>query len=250
MQAVHRASSMTGVAGVETHLVASGPPLDYSFKELRSCAEIETEEPRSGVKRGGGPAVGSNESGKDPGAEADDAEGGATASGVLVARSMGSTGKPKKVMRLVTISIKLNNNMLDTLSGLQPSLESVMHSPIMNLQWIDLSFNQLTTIEPELLRFMNLKALYLHGNCIKNLSSVDRLKKLPKLLSLTLNGNPIESTRIYRVYVIGTLSSLRSLDHSTITADEVAGAASWIKGHIERAKKRAEERKFASMDED
>lgn len=230
-------------------LVASGPPLDYSFKELRSCAEIETEEPRSGVKRAGGPAAGA-ESGKD-GAEGEDAEGGAAATGVLARSTVAATGKPiKKVVRQVTTSIKLNNNMLDTLSGLQPSLESVMNNPLMNLQWIDLSFNQLARIEPDLLRFVNLKALYLHGNCIKALTSVDNLRKLPKLLSLTLNGNPVESTRIYRVYVVGALPGLRSLDHSTITGDEVSSASAWYKGHVEREKSRKVERENARMSDD
>eukprot|EP00435_Cladocopium_sp_Y103_P066695 s344_g29.t1 len=36
--------------------VCAGPPLDFSFKELRASVQIETEEPRSGVKRSIAPA--------------------------------------------------------------------------------------------------------------------------------------------------------------------------------------------------
>mmetsp|Transcript_18625 Transcript_18625/g.39919 ORF Transcript_18625/g.39919 Transcript_18625/m.39919 type:complete len:141 (+) Transcript_18625:1740-2162(+) len=140
--------------------------------------------------------------------------------------------------------------MLESISGLQLALETVMRAPLMNLQWIDLSFNQLTTIEPELFRFVNLKALYLHGNCIKALATTEKLRKLPKLMSLTMNGNPIEASRIYRVYVIGALPNLRSLDHSTITADEAEVATAWFKAHLDRAKKREEERSFAALEED
>lgn len=100
------------------------------------------------------------------------------------------------------------------------------------------------------MRFLNLKALYLHGNCIKSLASVDKLKKLQKLLSLTLNGNPIESTSIYRTYVIGAVPQIRSLDHSTITQDEVSNAAAWYKGHQERARKRAEDKQFGGPDDE
>merc|ERR1719499_336848 len=111
-----------------------------------------------------------------------------------------------------------------------------MPCPIMSLMWLDLSFNQLVTIEPELMRFHNLKALYLHGNCIRSLPSIERLRRLPKLLSLTLNGNPIEANKIYRTYIVGALPMLRSLDHSTITEDERLGATVWFKAHMQRVK--------------
>merc|ERR1719215_1654995 len=235
---------------MDSPLIANGPPLNYSFKELRCCSEIETEEPRSGLKLSAPdpPRDAAAEQG-----EEGDAAGGATNSGAAMPTRaiVSQNGKPiRKVLRQVTTAVKLNNNMLATVSGLQPSLESVMSSVVMNLQCSDLSFNQLVTVEPELLRFLNLKALYLHGNCIKSLSSVDRLKKLPKLISLTMNGNPVDSTRIYRVYVIGSLPNLRSLDHSTITQDEISSAAAWYAGHQERAKKKAEERQFAGLDDD
>mmetsp|Transcript_37858 Transcript_37858/g.109232 ORF Transcript_37858/g.109232 Transcript_37858/m.109232 type:complete len:273 (-) Transcript_37858:294-1112(-) len=261
--------AMRGAHAADAPLVASGPPLDYSFKELRSCAELETEEPRSGTKRAPPEsppkdAGAAGAPGAEPAAGEAPNEDAAIATSTMrsnaphlsasttafATRAPAPAGKPlKRVMRMVTTSIKLNNNMLETVSGLPMALEFVMPNPVINLQWVDLSFNQLVTIEPDLLRFVNLKALYLHGNCIKALSAVDRLKKLSKLVSLTMNGNPIESSRVYRTYVIGAVPQLRSLDHSTITQDEVSASAAWYKGHQERARKRAEARENAGVDD-
>jgi len=224
----------------EVTLVANAPPLDYSFKELHQCSEIETEEPRSGEKRA---PIDNKEGDKSHGHGADAAGStsmGAGASGTMV-KANPLEPKLRVVLRKVTTSVKLNNNLLESAVGLPQALESAMPNPLLNLQWLDISFNQLVTVEPDLLRFLNLKALYMHGNCISRLSAVDRLRKLPKLLSLTLNGNPIESSKIYRVYAIGALPGLKSLDHSTITDDEAKNAAVWYQGHLVRQKKRREE---------
>jgi hypothetical protein len=247
---------------------ASGPPLDYSFKELRSCAEIETEEPRSGARRmpdtreGGGDGV----DGESAGAEGEDAagavtatatgnapgagRGGATGGGLAATNatqvtalpSATAAGSQKKlfVIKKVTTAVKLNNNLLETAQGLPEALGLAMNNPTVTLQWLDLSFNKLVTIDAALLRFVNLKALYLHGNCIRSLPAVEKMRKLPKLLILTLNGNPIESSKIYRPYVIGSLPALKSLDHSTVTDDETQSAISWFKGHVRRKKERDE----------
>jgi Leucine-rich repeat (LRR) protein len=60
------------------------------------------------------------------------------------------------------------------------------------LLWIDLSYNYLETIEDEILKFPNLKTLFLHGNYIANLEEARKLSGLTQLASLTLYGNPIE----------------------------------------------------------
>merc|ERR1712232_1091011 len=114
----------------------------------------------------------------------------------------------------------------------------VMEDPLRNCQWIDLSFNQLRSIEPALLQFQQLKALYLHGNQIKSLPSIERLRRLPKLRSLTLNGNPVECCRAYRAYVVGALPHLASLDHSKVTQDEVQASAAWFQEHLRRLQQR------------
>merc|ERR1719238_2576677 len=106
-----------------------------------------------------------------------------------------------------------------------------MANPLVALQWLDLSFNQLVTVEDSLLRFQ-------------------KLKELPKLLILTLNGNPIESSKVYRPYIIGALPNLRALDHSTVTEDETQSAVSWFKGHLRRKKERDERLKDMALAND
>eukprot|EP00747_Dinoflagellata_sp_TGD_P163550 gnl/TRDRNA2_/TRDRNA2_182328_c0_seq1.p1 gnl/TRDRNA2_/TRDRNA2_182328_c0~~gnl/TRDRNA2_/TRDRNA2_182328_c0_seq1.p1 ORF type:complete len:246 (-),score=34.89 gnl/TRDRNA2_/TRDRNA2_182328_c0_seq1:109-846(-) len=226
-------------------LVAAGPPLDYSFKELRSVAELETEDPRSGgaqklqsqpqaTRTADGANAAEETAGPSPTQELSRTNG---ASGATKERTL----KPKRIsVKYVTTSVKLNNNHLETVVGLGQMLEFAMPNPLLSLEWIDLSFNQLVTIEPALLRFVNLRALYLHGNCISSLPATERLNKLPKLMSLTLNGNPIENSKIYRSYVIGSVHGLRTLDHTTITEDERSNANGWFAAHLDRAKIRQE----------
>merc|ERR1711985_121376 len=122
-----------------------------------------------------------------------------------------------------------------------------MENALMNLQWIDLSHNHLTTIEPVLTKYTNLKAIYLHGNRIKCLPSVDRLRRLPKLISLTLNGNPIEACRIYRRFVIGALPNLRKIDHSTVTDDELEASYAWYQMYLKRHEERKKKLEEAEM---
>lgn len=223
--------------GRTSPFVTSGPPLDFSFKELKNCAEIELDEYRVGRRHSVTEktlleGIG-NEFACSPGNTSGGNLGASAQATQLVQPS-------RCVVRRVTTSVKLNNNMLETVSGLPDVLGIAIGSPLMSIQWLDLSFNQLVTVEPELLRFLNLKALYLHGNCFKSMSAVERLKKLPKLLSLTLNGNPIECGKNYRRHVIGILPQLRSLDHSTITEDELHSSAAWYKGHLQRSAERKE----------
>lgn len=263
------ATMLPGCAAVG-ELVA-GSPLDYSFKELKNVLEMETEEPRGGGKRRpqaekdaaaaaqvNGEAVDGSASPPTANATAGDtakngsAPGGANASGMLGASNKSgggaatqlrpAAGAPirKRRVRKITMAVKLNNNMIDSITDLPQALEFVMDDPIRNLQWIDLSFNQLQSIQAELLAFKQMKALYLHGNHIKSLPSVERLRRLPKLISLTLNGNPIECYPFYRRYVVGALPDLRTLDHSTITDDEVASAQDWFQAHSQRSKIRSE----------
>jgi Leucine-rich repeat (LRR) protein len=49
------------------------------------------------------------------------------------------------------------------------------------LEWLDLSYNYLQKIEPEIMLFPNLKTLYLHGNYITNLEEAKKLSDLPYL---------------------------------------------------------------------
>mmetsp|Transcript_30662 Transcript_30662/g.56026 ORF Transcript_30662/g.56026 Transcript_30662/m.56026 type:complete len:244 (+) Transcript_30662:51-782(+) len=216
-------------------LVAVDVPVDYSFKELRHVSELETEEPRLG-KRKTQPQAGqqTQEAAPDP-------HSAQQVQTLTKPAALGSsTSQRKRVVKKVTAVVKLNNNMFETMAGLPEALQFVMDDPLVNMQWLDLSFNQLASVEPVLLQFPNMKALYLHGNCIQSLGSVERLKGLPKLLSLTLNGNPLGSAKTYRPFVVGAVPQLKSLDHSTITDDEHNSAAAWYEAHQKRLRERAE----------
>jgi len=236
--------------------VASGPPLDYSFKDLKSCAEIEAKEPRSGFGRSGTEDAALDNTGEVNAAGTSSAVSPDAFTSALVPQALTTrTGVPpgtrqRFFVRVVTTSVRLNNNLLETVEGLPKSLESSLSDPLANILWLDLSFNMLHTVEPELLRFQSLKTLYLHGNRIKSMPAIERLRKLPSLLSLTLNGNPIESHRYYRHFTIGALPHVKTLDHTSITRDERVDANVWFSGHLLRLKKRRELAEEAAYDED
>ena len=100
-----------------------------------------------------------------------------------------------------------------------------------NLRWLDLSYNYLTSIEPEILEFRNLKTLYLHGNWISHMKEVVKLSELDELRCLTLHGNPIEQIPGYRMYVIGFLlkthQTLKKFDTVLITKKERDSVIVW-----------------------
>jgi len=112
--------------------------------------------------------------------------------------------------------IKLNNNHLQDMKGLQDVFEQVLLNPT-SVTWIDLSFNELTHIDPALSEFKQLQILYLHGNRIDDISEVDKLSSVTSLKKLALHGNSIENVKNYRSYVISRLPSLISLDMSLVT---------------------------------
>jgi len=253
----------------------AAPPLDYSWKELKTCIEIDTEEPRGGRRRphtvaereaaasaaatGGAeePAASSapaapGEATTVAGPEGNEASAAAAGSGLAAAMQLRASEKltpmtPRR-LRKVTTALKLNNNSLESLQDLPPALKLVMEEPFRNLQWIDLSWNGLTKIEESLLGFRQLKALYLHKNKIKKLPAIDCLKVMPALLSLTLNGNPIEERQIYRQYIVGALPKLRVLDHVAVTEEQVYAAGAWFKAHLKRLAIRKDKLEEARLD--
>ena len=80
----------------------------------------------------------------------------------------------KKYVKTETRTLFLNNNEIRSIDSLLPTLNSVMREPE-RLKWLDLSFNYLEHIEPEILCFPELKTLYLHGNYIFELKDVKKL---------------------------------------------------------------------------
>nr|XP_012312297.1 transmembrane O-methyltransferase isoform X1 [Aotus nancymaae] len=112
--------------------------------------------------------------------------------------------KRSKSGKSLTQSLWLNNNVLNDLRDFNQVASKLLKHPE-NLAWIDLSFNDLTSIDPVLTTFFNLSVLYLHGNSIQRLGEVNKLAVLPRLRSLTLHGNPMEEEKGYRAQV-GTMS--------------------------------------------
>lgn len=149
-------------------------------------------------------------------------------------------GVRKKTVKKLCRTLLLNNNEIRTVASLLPTLEIVMKVPS-RLKWLDLSFNYLTKVEPDILDFPELKCLYLHGNYIYNLEEVKKLSNLENLIGLTLHGNPIEQIPGYRLFVLGIMYSkfgaLKKLDSVVITRKEEEGCFVWNEHLFKKAKK-------------
>ena len=92
---------------------------------------------------------------------------------------------------------------------------------------LDLSCNRFIAVPDELLLLERLAVLYLHGNIIAKLKTVDKLRKIPMLRAVTLHGNEVEEVDGYRPYVISLCKGLRALDFTTITPKERRDADLW-----------------------
>ena len=139
--------------------------------------------------------------------------------------------RKKKIEYSVT-SLLLNSNEIRDITGLANTLLWVLPKSNPNqLQWLNLSYNYLTKIDPEILNFPLLKSLSLHGNYISEIEEVKKLCKIATLQSLTLNGNPIEEIKGYRLYVLGMMYSkfetLKKLDSVIITKLEFDNVIVW-----------------------
>ena len=158
-------------------------PVDFSFCELKSIAEVLDEDPRPSPEVFG-----------------------------VQSSSKGKNGKSSSK------SIKFNNNKLPNVNGLNAFVETFLVD-IHALCWLDLSFNNLKIIDTEILGFPNLKILNLHENKIVDISEVDKLRSLQNLKKLSLYGNPLAS-RGYRMMVLSKLKQLEEFDFSRITRAE------------------------------
>lgn len=139
---------------------------------------------------------------------------------------------------MFSTALRVASNSISTLNDLPVALEGVMHEPSA-LNWIDASFNALDTIEPILLEYKSLNAIYLHANNITDIHQVDKLAEIPNLRSLTLHGNPVEEfCPFYRNYILSALPTLKSLDFSSITNLDRDKAMTWRKVHYPSLVKR------------
>jgi len=146
--------------------------------------------------------------------------------------------KPKLVKgnKILTDIVKLNNNTLKSVDGLDIHLNKYIMYP-QNMSWIDLSFNHLTNIDSVLSSFINLRILYLHGNKINQIDEINILKPLKRLIKLTLHGNNIDMEPNYRQIALSICSNLKTFDFSDITKEDRMQVATYRKSGRSRAKK-------------
>ncbi|XP_071087426.1 leucine-rich repeat-containing protein 51-like [Haliotis cracherodii] len=171
----------------------SVPPLDFSFYKLSSVQDVYEEEPRAvTVKKG--------------------------ESSPRVSKDNKSKGQ----------CLRLNNNQLSDIKLLSEVAGNVFSNPG-SLGWIDLSFNDLSVIDPVLTEFENLEILYLHGNKIVKIQEVDKLQSLRNLRKLTLHGNPVEEFKGYKQYILSLMPWLLGLDFFRITKADLKTAETWNK---------------------
>ncbi|KAI3354364.1 hypothetical protein L3Q82_018891 [Scortum barcoo] len=163
-----------------------GAPVDLSFKHISSLADAWIEEPSSGLR----------------------------------------PLKKNSETKYLSCSLRLNNNDIIDLRGLQAAVNHFLAEPS-QLAWLDLSFNKISHIDPVLCELHELRVLYLHGNCIFILSEVERLGVLPHLHTITLHGNVIETNKAYRNRVICALPWLKAMDFSAVTRQERVMAKIW-----------------------
>ncbi|KZC10448.1 PREDICTED: leucine-rich repeat-containing protein 51-like [Dufourea novaeangliae] len=121
--------------------------------------------------------------------------------------------------RFVTCSLWLSNNLLTSMDGFESFAHKLLDEPVY-LSWLDVSFNEIKQIGDDIMKFPNLKIIYLHGNNISNINDVVKLKNLQNLRSLTLHGNPIENLQYYRGYIVHILPQLSALDFSAVLSAE------------------------------
>lgn len=188
-------------------------PIDYSFKDLMKFEDIKATQPRY----------------------------------------QGEKNKPKTQNdKYVSLSLKLGYNALTEVTGIYEWASDIFLQPEL-LSSLDISFNCLSHIPDEILKFVGLKCLYLHGNKIKGIEEVDKLNTLTKLTSLSLHGNPIELLPGFRLYVIKRIPYLKQLNFSAISKADHRTANTWSQinggkirqpiqeGHKKKSSKKTEE---------
>ncbi|GIL99222.1 hypothetical protein Vretimale_4453 [Volvox reticuliferus] len=238
----HRAEWLTQPIS-EQKTLAAGPPVDYSFKDLKTVLDLVMVEPTSGTARkpalppDGNPMEYLEALAAQDQARADSESlnmtSTAAASPLLIAAGnpgngsgtpsvsnsskrlltaqRSSTTSPNHVAalgaKLNSNSLRLCNNHLLSLNGLSRVMRHVLDDPS-QLVWL---------------------VLYYHGNNITNINDVLKLQALPKLNKLTLHGNPIAETKNYKNWVVAHLPNLRNMDFGTITKEERNKIETWFK---------------------
>lgn len=129
--------------------------------------------------------------------------------------------------------MQLDNNLIETIENL---------SHLVNLQWLDLSFNNITKIEglsdltqlrdlclvnnfiskiENLEGNTNLQVLSLGNNCIEAIDDILYLRQFSNLQALNLKGNPVYDREDFKVAVFAYCNSLKFLDYERIKSIDI-----------------------------
>lgn len=178
-----------------TYSVITAPAVDLSMRELREFSEMKLDENQNSEK---------------------------------TEKLIKKYGKDNVIIN----SVRLNNNKISNWVNFITSLRAMVD--INQIQWLDLSFNQLGTIEDSLTRLKSLRKLHLHANKITDIQDVLKLSKLEFLKDLTLHGNPIEDRgrTKYRNFIISALPTLNSLDFTSLTSRDKSIASSFCENPV------------------
>jgi len=90
-----------------------------------------------------------------------------------------------------------------------------------DVETLNLCFTGLKTTD-KILKLKNLKRLYLRHNQIEDMGEIRKLKRLPKLTSLSLIGNPVCKGLDYRNDVLAALPDLSIFDGEILESDKSA----------------------------
>jgi Leucine-rich repeat (LRR) protein len=97
--------------------------------------------------------------------------------------------------------------------------ESNSFNPLHQIAWLRIEDNGLKTLN-HIDKLERLQFLFLHGNRISDFWDVEKLENWPKLMELSLSGNPIFKKPMYRASIIKRLPGLLILDTREITSEE------------------------------
>lgn len=100
---------------------------------------------------------------------------------------------------------------------------------ISKILWIDLSFNNLSTVDEEMATAIpNLTTLNLHANQISRLKELKKFSAFKNLHALTLFGNPVEEHKHYRNFILYNCPTLTQFDLSPVIKSEIAQVRTFI----------------------
>jgi len=113
-------------------------------------------------------------------------------------------------------------NQFDTIDFTNNDIRKLDGFPFLpKLKTLYLANNHIARIAENLQEYIpNLDTLMLNNNAFQELTDIDPLATLPKLVHVSFARNPIAMKKDYRLYVIHMLPHLRTLDYNRITQKE------------------------------